>query len=134
MFFNRIQLFDIFNYGHSFGHAIEAATDFAIPHGIGVTMGMDLANRVAVELGLCNEEHFRAMHPTLKANYRGFEDHPVSLEPFLAALSKDKKNTGTGSVTLILPGADGHLTKGRYASDAGFAEICRAYFESGRTA
>src|SRR2546430_1265983 len=31
---------NIMNYGHSFGHAIEAATDFTVPHGIAVTMGM----------------------------------------------------------------------------------------------
>ncbi|NQV57974.1 MAG: 3-dehydroquinate synthase [Rhodospirillales bacterium] len=125
---------NIFNYGHSFGHAIEAATDFAVPHGIGVTMGMDLANWVAVRLGLSSEDHFAAMHSTLKENYRGFEDQLVPLEPFLAALSKDKKNTGTGKVTLILPGADGYVAKSQHANDGAFAEICRTYFESGRTA
>ncbi len=123
---------NIFNYGHSFGHAIEAATRFAVPHGIGVTMGMDLANRVAVELGLAPESHFQAMHPALQANYRGFENEPVPLEPFLAALAKDKKNTGSGSVTIILPGKDGRLAKSRHALDDGFAQICHTYFEAGR--
>ena len=34
----------VFNYGHSFGHAIEAATNFAIPQGIAVSIGCDMAN------------------------------------------------------------------------------------------
>ena len=72
------------------------------------------------------------MHPALQANYRGFENEPVPLEPFLAALAKDKKNTGSGSVTIILPGKDGRLAKSRHALDDGFAQICHTYFEAGR--
>jgi hypothetical protein len=33
----------VMNYGHSFGHALESATAFAVPHGIAVTIGMDMA-------------------------------------------------------------------------------------------
>ena len=33
---------NIFNYGHSFGHAIESATHYAIPHGVAVTIGMEI--------------------------------------------------------------------------------------------
>jgi 3-dehydroquinate synthase len=35
----RLQL----NFGHTFGHAIEKASDFKIPHGIGVALGMKCA-------------------------------------------------------------------------------------------
>ncbi|MEK7862885.1 MAG: 3-dehydroquinate synthase, partial [Chloroflexota bacterium] len=35
---------NVMNYGHSFGHAIESATAYAVPHGIAVTIGMDMAN------------------------------------------------------------------------------------------
>ncbi|MGY8779873.1 MAG: 3-dehydroquinate synthase family protein, partial [Longimicrobiales bacterium] len=41
----------VFNYGHSFGHALESVTNYAVPHGIAVSYGIDLANRVSVELG-----------------------------------------------------------------------------------
>ena len=40
---------NVFNYGHSFGHALESTTDYAIPHGIAVGFGMDLANLVSPE-------------------------------------------------------------------------------------
>src|SRR5665647_1032161 len=63
----------IMNYGHSFGHAIESATDFAVPHGIAVTMGMDMANFVAARLGVGAEKHFERMHRPLARNYAGFE-------------------------------------------------------------
>ena len=49
---------NIFNYGHSFGHAIEAATNFQVPHGVAVTIGMDMANHIAVMRG-CNVDQPR---------------------------------------------------------------------------
>lgn len=125
---------NVFNYGHSFGHAIEAATAFAIPHGIAVTLGMDMANFVAAKLGVATFEPFRRMHAALRANYRGYEDHPVPVAPMLAALAKDKKNSGIGTVTLILPDAGGRLAKGTHAADAAFAAHVTEYLERGRAA
>lgn len=117
----------VFNYGHSFGHAIEAATDFAIPHGIAVTIGMDMANWISGQLGIAPEAHWRRCHPVLAANYRGFEAVPVPLERCLAALAKDKKNTGSGTVTLILPDAEGRVARGVHAADDRFAALCGRY-------
>ncbi len=123
---------NVFNYGHSFGHAIEAATNFAIPHGIAVTIGMDMANHAAARLGVGTEDHHRRMHPALVANYRGYEAHPVPLDGFLAAIGKDKKNVGSGTVTLILPDKNGRVFKGKYAADESFAVLCAEYLKMGR--
>ena len=124
----------VFNYGHSFGHAIEAATDFAIPHGIAVTIGMDMANYASMRLEVGSESHFIRMHPALRANYRGFEDHSVPAEKFMAAIAKDKKNTDANSVSLILPGRDGRIAKGAYPNDEIFQGICADYLDRGRAA
>jgi 3-dehydroquinate synthase len=40
------------NYGHSFGHALEALTDFRIPHGVGVTIGILVENEIAHRRGM----------------------------------------------------------------------------------
>ena len=34
------------NYGHSFGHAIESITNYSIPHGEAVLLGIELINRL----------------------------------------------------------------------------------------
>jgi 3-dehydroquinate synthase len=34
------------NYGHSFGHAIEAATNYSIPHGEAVLLGIEVINQI----------------------------------------------------------------------------------------
>ena len=46
----------LLNLGHTFGHALEAATGFSarLLHGEGVAVGMVLAFRLSVRLGLCN--------------------------------------------------------------------------------
>ncbi|HVI50677.1 MAG TPA: AroB-related putative sugar phosphate phospholyase (cyclizing) [Candidatus Sulfotelmatobacter sp.] len=118
----------VFNYGHSFGHAIEAATEFAIPHGIAVTIGMDMANWTAWKLNVGSEENFRRMHPVLARNSRPYIGTPVPLQPFMAALSKDKKNVGSGSATLILPNRQAQVFKDAYAADDQFASLMQQYF------
>jgi 3-dehydroquinate synthase len=42
----------ILNYGHTFGHAIEAASGFSLIHGLAVAMGMCAAARLAERAGL----------------------------------------------------------------------------------
>ena len=46
----------LLNLGHTFGHALEAATGYSdrLLHGEGVAIGMALAFRLSVELGVCS--------------------------------------------------------------------------------
>ena len=36
------------NYGHSIGHALEALTEYQVPHGVGVAIGILVENQIAV--------------------------------------------------------------------------------------
>lgn len=118
---------NIFNYGHSFGHAIEAATDFGVPHGIAVTMGMDMANRIAVLRGLISEENYLRMHSVLRKNYAPFVKHVIPLDDMLSALLKDKKNT-TSKLVLIFPvGDDAEIQRIEVAPDEAFKKQCEQF-------
>lgn len=96
---------NIFNYGHSFGHAIESATEYGVPHGIAVTIGMDMANYIAVKRGLLPEEHYHRMHPVLRQNYGTYARTTILLDEMLSALMKDKKNS-KAMLGLIFPVGD----------------------------
>ena len=48
---------NLFNFGHSFGHALEVATGYSMPHGI-VSFGMRVASIISVELGLAKFSDF----------------------------------------------------------------------------
>ena len=93
---------NILNYGHCFGHGIESATNFLIPHGIAITIGMDIANRLSFNLGLINESTYQGLHGILLANYQDFKDVAIDSNMVLKALSKDKKNTGN-KINIVLP-------------------------------
>jgi 3-dehydroquinate synthase len=118
---------NVMNYGHSFGHAIEAATDFFVPHGIAVTIGMDIANHIAVQLGRVSHSHFERMHATLMRNSQGFHSVEVPQDRFFAALGKDKKNVGA-QLSLILPDAAGVPQRTVIDNTQAFRCACVNYF------
>ena len=50
----------ILNYGHTFGHALEACTANVVPHGKAVIWGIDVINYISYRVGkLSKEEYFR---------------------------------------------------------------------------
>ena len=120
---------NIFNYGHSFGHAIESATKFEIPHGIAVTIGMDMANRISAWSGSLTEGHYERMHVVLQKNYKDYLGVQIPLEPLIAALKKDKKNT-VENLMLILPIGD-QVSVERVAvkADELFVSQCKRYLD-----
>jgi 3-dehydroquinate synthase len=118
---------NIFNYGHSFGHAIESAADYGVPHGIAVTMGMDMANHVAVKRGLLPAEQAARMRPVLRKNYGDYARTEIPLDAMLSALMKDKKNTST-MLGLIFPtGERAEIQRTMVPPDEAFRAQCAAF-------
>ena len=95
----------IFNYGHTFGHAIEAITDYAIPHGQAISIGMDLANYISLQKKLLSHDSFDAMHRILAKNIPPFKITPDNIEQYCSALSRDKKNKGNKLGCILSRGA-----------------------------
>ena len=82
----------VFNYGHTFGHAIETLSDYEIPHGQAVTLGMDLANYISWKLGFLTTEKFYFMNRILLKNMPKFSITNEQISKYMEYLSKDKKN------------------------------------------
>jgi len=89
------------NYGHTFGHAIEGASNHGIVHGLGVVLGMDISNFIAYCCGWIGESNY--------SNIRSFLDvfRPVipdvhSVDNILHFLKLDKKNISDDNLTLII--------------------------------
>lgn len=93
---------NILNYGHCFGHAIESASDFGVPHGIAVTIGMDIANKFALENRLIDTVKYQNLKEMLFNNYVGYTSLKIAKSDVHGALLRDKKNTGK-KINLILP-------------------------------
>ena len=98
----------LLNLGHTFGHALEAATGFSdrLIHGEGVAIGMALAFQLSVRLGLCPGQdaerfcrHLQAVGlPSAISDIPGPRPAPEAL---IAAMAHDKKVTD-GKLTFIL--------------------------------
>jgi 3-dehydroquinate synthase len=116
-----------FNYGHTFGHAIESVTDYAIKHGQAVTVGMDLANYVSMKMGFMSSDIFHDLHTKLSINFPEFGWNRIDLDRYLDLLSKDKKNVGS-NVGCILAKDSGILLKQQLSLDDHFREMIHAYF------
>lgn len=117
----------LFNYGHSFGHAIEAVTNYAIPHGIAVSMGMDLANYVSVGLGHAEPSFRTRVRAVASQLWPGFSVGGIDLEEYFRALRRDKKNIGT-DVYVILARGFGELFKTQIDLDGKAGDLIREYF------
>jgi len=100
----------IFNYGHTFGHALEAITHYTIPHGQAVTLGMDLANFISLKLEWINKLQFDQMHKILLRNLPSFEFTKDNIADYINALSKDKKNKAN-KIGCILTKGPGKVEK-----------------------
>ena len=101
---------NVFNYGHSFGHALESAADYTIPHGIAVSYGIDLANLVSAHLGLLPMAERNRLRGDCAVVFDGAPLPAIDPERYFSALAKDKKNVGN-QLGLILTRGVGDMFK-----------------------
>ena len=119
----------VFNYGHSFGHAIESLTQYKIPHGIAVSFGMDMANFISVKMGLLDVSVRNEIRQITKYVWEGHSLHGIDTQLFIKALSKDKKNVGK-QLGLILNKGYGKIFKHMMDSDQQFKIWIDEYFSN----
>lgn len=117
----------VFNYGHTFGHAIESITDYAIPHGVAVSFGMDMANYISVKKGYITQSDFERAHRVFSVIWEGYEIRNLNLDNLLKAMKKDKKNQD-GKLGLILSKGWGTMFRDFTPPDDTFLTWMRSYF------
>ncbi len=118
----------VFNYGHSFGHAIETLTNYEVPHGIAVSYGMDMANYVSVHYNFLSPKIRRDIRKFLSKIWKGFSIKNLDVDKFCNALAKDKKNIGS-ELRLILCKGYGEVFKVPVKNDEKFKSIILRYFK-----
>jgi 3-dehydroquinate synthase len=117
----------ILNYGHSFGHALESITSYAIPHGIAVTFGMDIANFISVQHGYLSPTTYRLVKSVLANISAGWRLPDFDTQEFIFHLKKDKKNAGR-NLRLILTKGIGEMFMHEQAIDASFVNWLDSFF------
>jgi len=124
---------NLFNYGHTFGHALEAASEYAVSHGEAVTWGMDVANELSWRLGLLDLPTLERMRAVLRPNLPAYALPEERLPAYFAALHRDKKNTGS-TLGCILTRGPGRMEKAHLPIDDRLCEAIRDLVRRARVA
>ena len=91
----------LLNFGHTFGHAIEAVTKHAILHGEAVSIGMVAACRLSEKLGICDSVPRHTIIETLQSVGLPTNDAPFWTPQVAEAMVLDKKRRGS-DIDLVL--------------------------------
>lgn len=91
------------NFAHTFGHAFETISKYAIPHGTAVAMGMVVANRVSYKRGWLDTDSVERMEKIL-FQIIDFDMSSISIDikEIIAAIRKDKKQVSTDLTAVLM--------------------------------
>jgi len=104
----EVDLRRILNYGHTFGHALEALTDHAIPHGLAVAWGIDLINFMTCKINHDFDKEDALVHEFVRTHLSFvLNDFPTAEE--LVAMTRRDKKMSNGKLNLAVPSAVGKL-------------------------
>lgn len=94
----------VLNLGHTFGHAIEKASNYALSHGECVLKGLKISLDVSKNLNLLSDENYSTALNMLKKSKANLSCG-YSLSTLLEYVKKDKKGNGT-SIDFIVVNND----------------------------
>jgi len=99
---------NILNYGHTFGHALEAITDYGTwLHGEAISIGMEVAARVAVACGKLSPGEATRQTRLLQALELPIRSPGTDVDAILNTMQRDKK-VRSGRMRWVLPTRIGH--------------------------
>jgi len=102
----------VLNLGHTVGHALEALSDFRLPHGLAVALGLLVALRLSGQDALRAQVAELLAARGLPTTYGDFDTDAV-----IAATRRDKKRVGA-AVPFVLVEAPGDVRHGQRVEDA----------------
>ncbi len=91
----------LLNFGHTIGHSIELLSDYTIPHGNAVAMGMASISIASAKLGICAFECADDVVLMLKQHGLPYT-LPYKKDEIAKVSIHDKKRTGK-NITIVIP-------------------------------
>ena len=105
------------NFGHTIGHAIESVTNYRVPHGEAIAIGMVAETKIAQKKGMITKKQYQAITDILekaKLPIKLPKNSPIL--QIIKATRKDKKARG-GIPEYVLPTGIGKVKHGVKVSD-----------------
>jgi len=103
---------NLLNYGHCFGHALETSSDYYVPHGTAVIIGMIFSHIISLKRRLIGEDVFNYLNANLLIPNIEVElkQKYFRYSALLGNMKKDKKRIDKG-LALILPNSEFKMFK-----------------------
>ncbi len=113
------------NFAHTFGHGIETVTDYVIPHGTAVAIGMIMANYISMSRKMISEEFYSKCESVLKRIIHvDYDFSMMSFDEYIKAVRKDKKQVNDQITAVLLSGDNRDLV---IVHDVQLNEISEAF-------
>jgi len=120
---------NILNYGHTFGHAIESASNYRVPHGIAVAMGIDISNFFSYNYNLMDNKERINIQKTLYKIFYKIDFKSIRIDKVFNAIKNDKKAT-KDYINLIICIKLGKVIIKKVKIDNKFKTILSSYFKN----
>jgi len=99
----------ILNFGHTIGHAVENLSDYRISHGEAISIGMVAEGKLAVEMGLWNEEELSKLIKLFNEAALPIEiPEYMDAKEIIDTMKLDKKSR-SGQIEMVLPKRIGEM-------------------------
>ena len=88
---DRMGIRALLNYGHTIGHAVESASNYAYRHGEAISIGMVVINDIAVQMGIMDQKDTQRIEELLCKVGLPTRIKQVKLNDIMEMLKHDKK-------------------------------------------
>lgn len=96
------------NFAHTFGHAIEVISEYVIPHGTAVAIGMIMANSISDRRGILKKSvRERSEKVLLKVIDVDTSMLEMPVERYVSIMRKDKKQTNNNLRAVLMSDKEG---------------------------
>ena len=120
----------ILNYGHSFGHALEALTKNSIVHGDAVVVGMDLINFIGMKLNITTKEFYFEMKTMFETYFNHIKvSEIIEADVWVNELRHDKKMQH-GKMNFAIPVNEGDIRIYQMDLDENLVHLVGEYIET----
>lgn len=89
----------LLNLGHTFGHAIESLSNYSIPHGVAISLGIEYI--INLNLTMISDEVVESIKSLLK-QYDMITDNSYSIEDIYKLVAMDKKRGLNNTISLVV--------------------------------
>lgn len=91
------------NFAHTFGHGLETVTNYIIPHGTAVAIGMIMANHISENRNMISHDTVaRSEDVLLKVIHIDYDLRTLAFDEYVNAIKKDKKQISSQLTAVLM--------------------------------